>query len=583
MPSAIPLIPWSKTVLLCTRDSKHSSVVVQQAALDLFVLGYPNHANKLIDALYEYGHGITFDLFVDKTMIALYNAWEATNTTPSYISNPDPDKVFNGRYNQEKSGDVREYVDTDWVKGLPEEWREKAVQGGLSKKELDIAIQRLNTDPQNREPNRSRTAVGAREDASNPDISMTLGAVVQVALLLDEEDIARDLVEKYVPNIYRHVQEKSASSTTLAEDIRKWLEAHLGLHHSPRIWHILKSAYIGQALNMDEEALEAFVSKGCANIKERFTHGPRRPYADLKISELVHLLTADTPEPVPIPNNSHQVCFISLPDEPSTYLQPPATPSQVAELESRLQGDSTEEYADAMQADEQLPEDYKAFLLTSNGFCAPGEGDNPGAIFFDIEGVANHDIQFLEDYEFELFSNALHSEDISDNILFGDIKGFTIGAGGDEGDIVLFSPTTVKPMLEAFEKVYATASDRERRAYERAAVSLYGGIEKLRGVEWLCTMNFHWAGEQDIWGSFREFLEYIVGYAVKTRWEHERKMKEEKGEKRKRGEGEAHNKSQDVGMRGDEDIAEDVVVKSATEHHEQGRYDLRDTKSRRTE
>jgi hypothetical protein len=71
--------------------------------------------------------------------------------------------------------------------------------------------------------------------------------------------------------------------------------------------------------------------------------------------------------------------------------------------------------------------------------------------------------------------------------------------------------------------VYASASERHKKMYERAAVDLYGGLEKMREVEWLVVVFYHWDPDQQIWGSFREYLEYCVGYAVRRKGDDEKK------------------------------------------------------------
>jgi hypothetical protein len=55
MATTLPLIPWCKTSILTCRQHLNSSSVAQLAALDLFVLGFPNQANTLLEAIHEHG------------------------------------------------------------------------------------------------------------------------------------------------------------------------------------------------------------------------------------------------------------------------------------------------------------------------------------------------------------------------------------------------------------------------------------------------------------------------------------------------------------------------------------------------
>src|SRR4051812_46826469 len=113
----LPLIPWDKSSLLSSELSSSSYISVQRTAVDIFALGYPEFANKLINALWEYGHGLGFDYaFAQDTLRCLYNAWEATDTMPSFVKNPDQGKIFNGRIPGEE--------DDKWQRIVVEGWAE---------------------------------------------------------------------------------------------------------------------------------------------------------------------------------------------------------------------------------------------------------------------------------------------------------------------------------------------------------------------------------------------------------------------------------------------------------------------------
>lgn len=101
-----------------------------------------------------------------------------------------------------------------------------------------------------------------------------------------------------------------------------------------------------------------------------------------------------------------------------------------------------------------------------------------------------------------------------DEIPLGDFTGFSAGAGGDEGQILLISPSSVKCILETFETAYAAANMRGKREYERGALDVYGGIERLRNMEWLCIQSFHWDPEPTMYNSFRHYLEHCVENAA---------------------------------------------------------------------
>lgn len=272
---ALPFIPWSKTTLLKARKSLESSDVVQEAAVDLFALGYYGHANKLIDSLYQHSHGLDFDVYNSSgTIKALYDAWDTTGKIPTYAANPDPDKIFRGRRLDEKYGKLWESIQNRWTNGLPKEMRDKAKEGNLDTEDFKSAMERMNKDP----------------ESSDPDKNLTVGAVVQVAMLTGNEDAAQDLVHKDVADLYRHVKSEWGNSEAKDGAMRKWLSKRLGLHHSNEIWKILKDAQLGKSIGVDEAALDVYIDEGCQLIEQRFTQGPARPHRDKSISELLSIM-----------------------------------------------------------------------------------------------------------------------------------------------------------------------------------------------------------------------------------------------------------------------------------------------------
>jgi hypothetical protein len=48
-----------------------------------------------------------------------------------------------------------------------------------------------------------------------------------------------------------------------------------------------------------------------------------------------------------------------------------------------------------------------------------------------------------------------------------------------------------------------------------SSAGLYGGIERLRKMEWLCVESFHWAPEASLFYGFHGYLEHCVEEAVK--------------------------------------------------------------------
>ena len=513
----LPLIPWSKTSLLTARAAVDSSIPVQQAAVDLFVLGYPNLANKLIDSLYEHSHGIEFKTWGSgkALMMSLDAAWEATGTMPTYIKHPDPDKIYKGH----NAGDK---------------------------------------------------------------VSRTHG--VRLEKEAKKESGEEVLTIKDVAGFYSYLQENWDNDDAAEKDLRKWLESRLDLHHSPKLWETLKGGAIGKVLGIDERVLEAFVDEGCELIKQRFTRGPARPYADKTISELLQIMDESyVAARKANPDAGEHLSVLGMEDPPASFLKPPATEEEVTALKKRLSSKAFpgNKSGQLMLPDKAIPDDYEQFLRTSNGFEVQ-EGDETG-IFCGAEQVGDNDVTHLRELEYTLFPYGYTELDGIDNIDLGDFSAFNIGPGGDEGNVVLIPPSSVKSMVEAFEIAYAEASEKHKRLYERAALDLYGGIEAVRALEWLCVASYHWDPDEHIYGSFKAYLEHCADYAVKRRRDDKKdaeKVRKKKAEKGESGEdpGEKRKRSEEHEERSLS--AETLDVKT---NEEKQSANLRESKSQRTE
>lgn len=245
---------------------------------------------------------------------------------------------------------------------------------------------------------------------------------------------------------------------------------------------------VGEALGVDLKALDKFIDEGCALINQRFTEGPARPYADKSIAELVKILDENYDK-----------------GEPKASLKPPADNADLEELQDRLL------HPHDGGAPIRLPEDYEEFLRTTDGFYPGEDFASQESIFYGTAGIERDELgeSFLEVLEFEIFPYAytIIADETFDNIKLPDaIRTFSIEAGGDEGYIWLIEPESVKEVLEVFEAKYKGASERDKRMYERAALGLYGGLERLRGLEWLVVACYHWSPTERIFRYVKTYL-----------------------------------------------------------------------------
>ena len=87
MPSdstTLPLFPWHAT-WLNEKTTSLARLAVERVAVDLYVLGYTDHANRLIDTLNAYLPAYNLDLEEGLGLPALYHAWQTTGNLPSSL------------------------------------------------------------------------------------------------------------------------------------------------------------------------------------------------------------------------------------------------------------------------------------------------------------------------------------------------------------------------------------------------------------------------------------------------------------------------------------------------------------------
>lgn len=66
-----PLTPWRRTELSTAPKPERSAHAVYEQAFDLFVLGFTKQANALLEALYDYGHSLKFDIDINSLQVIL--------------------------------------------------------------------------------------------------------------------------------------------------------------------------------------------------------------------------------------------------------------------------------------------------------------------------------------------------------------------------------------------------------------------------------------------------------------------------------------------------------------------------------
>jgi hypothetical protein len=123
------------------------------------------------------------------------------------------------------------------------------------------------------------------------------------------------------------------------------------LSQSPRIWRILSEGALVRVLGIDSEQVEAFAKAVEETVDERFRNG-RMEYPELPVKDILKQMEQNTRED---PEAYEDERGGNL-GEGDTLFRDPATAQEIAETEKRLSI--------------TLPDDYKEFVLTTNGFGA---------------------------------------------------------------------------------------------------------------------------------------------------------------------------------------------------------------------
>ncbi|KAI4616857.1 hypothetical protein J4E83_006438 [Alternaria metachromatica] len=401
MARALPLIPWSKTSILNCRMHLNSSRIAQHAALDLFVLGFPHQANKLLESIHKYGlDTTTWDYYGHTTEEQLQGAWTTSDTFPTWARRAD-------------------HADTGSIStaGLPNDIATKAEEGTLSKEDVETIRERLNMKP-------DATYRHAGE-------TMTLGAVTQVALLADEHRLATSLVEDNMKELYQYLLDNWDNPDRSGDETRHYIFRRQGLEYCPGIWPVLASVKLGDRFGVRASDVDEYVKEGCALIEKRSTEGPARPYRSKTMAELVKM----------VDKNILTEREDSGEDTIPTVLKDGATEAQIAALEKRLS--SPDEHSFIALPGGKLPDDYNDFLRASNGIDED--------IFYSTDEV-NTSGSWMHDMDYTLFPNEnnghlLHGSDRDfDEIELGDYACFTIGTG--DGFKALFENNGVDVNLQ---------------------------------------------------------------------------------------------------------------------------------------
>jgi hypothetical protein len=525
--SPVPLRRWSASLL---SEEKSSAVIttVFSNALDLMLLGFPSESTRLLKELNQHNAFMFEGNYL--IMQAMHYAWDSQQSWPDFVKNPDKKKPFYIYQRPSGTGGTSEeflaQLETASRRDWPPELSEKYPNFEMG--DLNTAISALNAQD--------------RSEYFYAHGKNILACAVEIALALDEEAQAKDLVKNHVVPEYSRLDGATESSDTLGEkNHTAWRQQ---IAQSRRFWNSPVSQIVRQELEIDTEAIKKYVDEGVSFIDTRFTKGPESPLAGMSISELVKIM--DDNYVAARRANVHSggnmtVKGFDPANVPKSFLRAGATEDEIAALEEKL--------------GVKLPNDYKEFLRITNGFY-DDDPDSPTAIFYGTVGVKMDDTISDCQQGVELLPYPYTSLKLMEEFDWPEVKeAFSIGPTGDEGNAWLFPRKDIEEGLAEFERVYQEANEGDRAVYEQGAKDLYGGLEKMRAAEWLIITWAHWKPEPEPYPGFRAYLEHEVQVSEKTR---EQDEADQRGVKRKREE-------DSDGSSPDGETSEDEAVLESTE------------------
>jgi hypothetical protein len=465
---------------------------VAQAAAELAVFGEVDIARKLVDLYFSDTQNLT--AWYRVSLNGLNYAWNLRDEWPEHI--PEDQK------GEEILNDIKKRYDSRWPSDIPEESRT------IDNKGLKAILKHVGDDGP---PDASLTRWATEDKKAHLvkalDLSMRgiAGKLENTAVLNQDDDHSIKI---------EHLD--TASSDLIHRIAELWDAKQIAfLSEAEYLWPYYMRGLWASAFKLTSREIK---SKGEATLNA-FTHRltAGRASSGLKDKSTKELLTIANENTLRGPGSVYWK--ESGRDAPETMFQSPASPEQVMQLEARL--------ATA------LPEDYKCFLLQSNGFISGPEnlsdgifnGYYPEAALYPAEKVSWVSNPYFElPIELLEISGAIESlaptdgpKKSSDGSLEWStpLPLFTrvleIGTR-DIDNLWLVEPELVRHARDVYKQMYGCArEEKQKKQIERAVREFVGTWEQFDKLEWCC-VKWSAGGSACLsaYAGFRKYLEEVV-------------------------------------------------------------------------
>ena len=247
------------------------------------------------------------------------------------------------------------------------------------------------------------------------------------------------------------------------------------LCQSPRIWKLLSEGALARVLGIDSEKVDAFAKAVEETVDERFRSG-RVDYPELPIKDILKQMEQNTRED---PEAYEDERGGNL-GEDDTLFRDAATAQDIAETEKRLSI--------------TLPDDYKEFVLTTNGFGAPFSGiinEPPLHPLSDLRCLSDDEDYFTElclDIPGDKIIPIVQAWDADGNADWVKVgKAIEIGTE-DIDNLWLISPSKMDEVKDRVRNVLNSDkyNERMKTSVRHMMESFTGSDERFWSLRWGC-------------------------------------------------------------------------------------------------
>jgi len=308
--------------------------------------------------------------------------------------------------------------------------------------------------------------------------------------------IALVLCEQSGKTEVEEIQEEERVVRAL-EQIAEHFDGYIGaLIQHRKIWPLLASGVIAQQLGVDDAELCATAEDVVETVRIRLEQGRQKgDHEGTPITELLERLVENTRK------NAGSLYEESHEDPPESYLHKPATEEDIRDMEKRLKISP-------------LPDDYKEFLLASNGLESVYDGQGMIAPLSSTQNVVLSDLPSDVEVPLQLVEDSTGTAQLVREFGYDEwpsaTKHIEIGRT-NEPAYLLTDPSDVKATIKAYKKALASdkVTDVMKAETTRAIEDLYGSMEAFEKMEWAMMYTVGFQPGCPV-GTFRNWLEEAV-------------------------------------------------------------------------